>query len=950
MRQARLSDLANDPRLIQAAEQIIAQGSCMVSKPVRAGMTTSTILACERKGLSVLVLAPTRRILLETVANAACNVVRIPGNAECPLVEPDLQKNLILRQLPIPLPKCEECEGAAWCEVLAILRAKDPQVMGLTYAKIEALMLSRGKIAKDILKKISAADVILLDESHELALPKTVSVNVFTSLIIPEEYKSLTMVYQDWLIFCQNHCEIIKELMQLAEQGHSSQHLSRSASNYQFLEWKSLKAAWSELRKMAVRHDLPDDQILQLRDIISILATAQVSVSYMSEQEGESGAIYVSSGEVRIFRALNEYLTRYASRARTLFVSGTNFEPFPGYFSQMAGREIKNVVFPDIRNATKMMTLIPDRWKLTSRNFTDKLPSILQTIKAIHEREKQPIYLLAPNGRKAKWLQKELATLGLKSVFVDYYRSDHSLGVARSERVCITVGMAETPANSCDALAHGKDSAERWEYSRRLRRQGVDAATWQAVNRVRDPAGKVESRVYFIGCRADQIRKVATWGTNRQTIITEIKETKSSKGEVIRTPEFEIKVDEELELPKIYGEDKNSSKSERRTVKDYIKKIELYDVNLINSENHDISSIHNVNRENVAKLGIYNFPTNESEIDTTAKGLMELFVNRSDCYAKQYQNAKTGDWKFFKVNGTLDDDKIKQHIAGEQTLGAYEVGLDDMVKWCCDDIDSHNGETDAREKVGRLVDTCRTYSIPHMLEASGSPDSYHLWIPLSNTRTSNAFRFIRQLNAEAKVNCECYPKQKSILDKHGGIDKHGKYGNLLKLPVCLHNKTGARSGFLDADTFEPIMGGITHPGLVHLLEIPDLSGQAAEGMPKVSVPKGRVHHRCNTELDYCMQRALAENIPLTGSEGHHLRLAMAIKANKIGMDAEVTARLFQRQKDYDHDFSLNKVLETWSYNYSPWGCSALRDKCGNLVQAYCPMCPFNSAVGEKATA
>lgn len=99
-----------------------------------------------------------------------------------------------------------------------------------------------------------------------------------------------------------------------------------------------------------------------------------------------------------------------------------------------------------------------------------------------------------------------------------------------------------------------------------------------------------------------------------------------------------------------------------------------------------------------------------------------------------------------------------------------------------------------------------------------------------------------------------------------------------------------------------------------------------------------------------MERALEDKISLEGSEGHLLRLAMAVKAKRIGMDAEATAQLFQNQRDYDHDFSLNKVLETWCYNYSSWSCSSLRDKCGLLVKGYCQTCPSNHATGEKVEA
>ena len=943
MRQQRLTDLSCDQRLVRAAEEIIGSGSCAVCKPIRAGMTTSTVLACERRGWTLLALAPTRRILTETVSKASSNAVRIPGNSECPLIEPDLKKNPILRQLPLTLPNCHKCNASDWCEVLAILRAENPSVMALTYAKLEAIMLSRGKTAKEILAKISRAEVVMMDEAHVLSLPPAVSVHAFASLKIPDRHKALTRVYLKWLDFCQSHVQDIQELMERAEEGHVAQHLSKSIFNTSFLEWKELKKAWAQLRKLAIAHELPDAEILMLRDIITILSTSQISIGYISENEGESGSIYVSAGQVRQYRALNEFLVRYVDHAKILFVSGTLFEPRPGYFSELAGKDIKNVIFPDLRSATSKLTLIPDRWTLGSTNFAKKLPVILETIKTIAEREKQPIYLLAPNGRKAAWLREEIAKLGLKDICVDYYRSDHSLGVERTERICITIGMAETPANACDALAHGKDLNERWLDSRRLRRQGVDAATWQAVNRVRDPDGKVESKIYFIACRLDRILQAVTWGTNRNLVVKDIQERKGSNGEVIKIPIFEVQVDQEIELPKVYGESKDKTNSERRSAKDFIEWIELYNPDFINSQNHCIFPT-NIDRENAAKLGIYNIPTNENEISSTSNALYSMFVNRTDYHAQQFKNSKTEKWEFSKVKGELTEKGIRKHIAGEITAGVYQIALDDTVKWCCDDFDSHNGETDTREKVGKVVGVLRNYNIPFLLEASGSIDSYHLWIFLSKTSTYSAYRFIRQINSEAGVDPECWPKQKKL-------GKNSKFGNLVKLPVCVHNKSKSRSAFIDADTFEPLEGPISHPGLVHLLEIPDLSESSSEGMPKVSIRYETKKKTCSSNaLDYCMQRALEDKISLEGSEGHHLRLAMAVKAQHIGLPAEKAAQLFQSQEDYDHDISLNKVLETWSYAYSTWSCEALRDKCGKLVTSYCSSCPFNLPEGVKGEA
>lgn len=105
--------------------------------------------------------------------------------------------------------------------------------------------------------------------------------------------------------------------------------------------------------------------------------------------------------------------------------------------------------------------------------------------------------------------------------------------------------------------------------------------------------------------------------------------------------------------------------------------------------------------------------------------LYSMFVNRSDCSAMQLKNS-SGDWDYSKFNSPLTEEKLKQHITGDFTLGTYEISVNDTVTWGCDDIDSHNGETDARERVAKVVTVLRKYDLPFLLETSGSPDSYHL--------------------------------------------------------------------------------------------------------------------------------------------------------------------------------------------------------------------------------
>jgi hypothetical protein len=234
--------------------------------------------------------------------------------------------------------------------------------------------------------------------------------------------------------------------------------------------------------------------------------------------------------------------------------------------------------------------------------------------------------------------------------------------------------------------------------------------------------------------------------------------------------------------------------------------------------------------------------------------------------------------------------------------------------------------------VAKVIAVLRKYEIPFLLEASGSSESYHIWIFLAPTRTINAFDFIRQINAEAGVECEAWPKQKSLAK--------GKYGNLVKLPICVNQRSGARSVFLDPGSFEILAKPIPHPGLVQLYEVPR---NTVMGMPKV----GKAPRDIGGSLAYCMTRALEEKVPLIGADGHNMRFAIAVKARHIGMTVEEAAELFQDQANYNYEISLSKAEEAWSYD-NPWSCETLQDKCGQIVKKYCSTCPYGRPFGGNS--
>ena len=72
--------------------------------------------------------------------------------------------------------------------------------------------------------------------------------------------------------------------------------------------------------------------------------------------------------------------------------------------SDFSGKPVKNVVFPDLRNTNAKISVYPDKWRLSARNFARNLDRIMDRIAEIFKAEKE-IYILAPNLRKAGVIQ-----------------------------------------------------------------------------------------------------------------------------------------------------------------------------------------------------------------------------------------------------------------------------------------------------------------------------------------------------------------------------------------------------------------------------------------------------------------------------------------------------------------------------------------------------------------
>jgi len=195
--------------------------------------------------------------------------------------------------------------------------------------------------------------------------------------------------------------------------------------------------------------------------------------------------------------------------------------------------------------------------------------------------------------------------------------------------------------------------------------------------------------------------------------------------------------------------------------------------------------------------------------DEILEALFECFVNRVDCYCLQ-----KGDGSFTKVEKPLKDEVIEQHLKGYVTVGAYQLGLDNTVKYVCFDLDPER-LSDPEAAACKILQVCfekkreadgverpRIWHHAVLLEASRWPDSsYHVWILFNVPTPAKVARWlglrILELAGLSPREVEVFPKQTELTPER-------PYGNFVKLPLGKHQAAGKWSRLLDPETFQPV--------------------------------------------------------------------------------------------------------------------------------------------------
>ena len=199
----------------------------------------------------------------------------------------------------------------------------------------------------------------------------------------------------------------------------------------------------------------------------------------------------------------------------------------------------------------------------------------------------------------------------------------------------------------------------------------------------------------------------------------------------------------------------------------------------------------------------------EGDIDEVFQTVFqECFRGREGVYARQWVDPK-GNTGYTPVREPLSLRAIKNHLLGNHTLGVYPLRMDNTVFFAAFDLDlapsviracaiDSPGWIEAfsslEDYAGKLASRAKQLGLKLHLADSGQK-GLHLWAffcdPVPARQARQMCKAIATgLTVPPVVRCEIFPKQSAI--SADGL------GNLIKIPLGVHRKTGRRVWFCDA--------------------------------------------------------------------------------------------------------------------------------------------------------
>jgi superfamily II DNA or RNA helicase len=263
-----------------------------------------------------------------------------------------------------------------------------------------------------------------------------------------------------------------------------------------------------------------------------------------------------------------------------------------------------------------------------------------------------------------------------------------------------------------------------------------------------------------------------------------------------------------------------------------------------------------------------------------------LFRGREDVYALRWVNERSGKkgyapacedpWSLRKgqprVYLPLTDQVVRDHLAGEKTIGIFPLVKDSSCWFLACDFDKDGWQLDALA----FLEVCGRYGAPAYLERSRSGNGGHVWIffaaPVSAVHARQlGMRLLRQtMDARGDMDLGSYDR---FFPNQDFMPKGG-FGNLIAAPLQKKCRALGNSEFVDVSTPElkawpdqwAFLSGVRRLSpaqLEALLEAlpPVAVGASGSGRPARVTAAVRVRHpapkqiRCELGASFSLERS-----------------------------------------------------------------------------------------------
>ena len=469
-----------------------------------------------------------------------------------------------LELLPKGGEDCYGCKHFDECPCMEVLRVR-ADIIVLTYAKAATIRraLERASgfkklaIAPEMEYRLLTCRNFLFDESHSLEDSKqnAISDEIKKSLnngkyrpLLEYDYTEIenTLISLHHIL---NDSEIKKVIKQskraAASKDYYNQHnrvtvsrpsgLADNLDGYRKKDLIIIPKLINEVHDIvssgdAYKFDVSASELNHIMRAATIINANGFAITTEKQSEKLRTLIFdIFDGEKYYLSKLLRKIQDETPNYRILFTTAT-FGSYDYKKLLKRGTEIKDINFGaggDPLNTTAKMRIYNYDLNLGSNShwknsISNKMPEILQIlIWCLDEYGSDNCFFCTMSKECKKQIEETLAKAGYNCP-VHYYRSDKTIGVECEARVGVMIGAAHIPMNSKDAFYKN-----RTEALRRVR-EDMYINTVQAMNRVKDPDGKVPSVIISIMAESDL--KDMLWHTgegNEKTGKTNLKVPKT---------------------------------------------------------------------------------------------------------------------------------------------------------------------------------------------------------------------------------------------------------------------------------------------------------------------------------------------------------------------------------------------------------------------------------------